>query len=87
MDINGLQEIHEGGVHLGQETDGEDERKGEDETEHEVSACVEIRGGQPGGVTVQTEAREVTLHGLIEAEKDETGEDEVDWPGEDATTH
>ena len=83
MDIDCLQEIHEGGVHLGQESYGEDERKGEDESEDEVSADVEIRGGQPGGVTVQTEARELTLPGLIQAEKDETGEDEVHRPRED----
>ena len=80
MDINGLQEIHEGGVHLGQETDGEDERKGEDESEDEVSADDEIRGGEPGGVSVQTEARELTVSGLIEAEEDERGEDEVYRP-------
>ena len=83
MDIDCLQEIHEGGVHLGQESYGEDERKGEDEGEDEVSADVEIRGGQPRGVAVQTEARELTFPGLIKAEKDETGEDEVNRPRED----
>ena len=65
---------------MGQETNGEDEGKGEDESEHEVPAGVEIRGGEPGRVAVQTEARELTVHGFVEAEKEETGDDEVDRP-------
>ena len=44
MDVESLQEVHQGCVHLRQETDGEDEREGQDESVHEISAYLEIRG-------------------------------------------